>query len=111
MRTMTCFSDRVVSANKLIIAAAVVYAAGVTFAHAAVSIPQEDQAMSSAYCNDRWTTRGVLNDHMYNYCTDKQHEGYLNFVHQVNEYKYAHFTSELRPRQILWLLSSMGHQV
>ena len=41
MAAMTYFSDRVVSANKLIIAAAVLYAGALTFAHAA-SLPAYD---------------------------------------------------------------------
>jgi hypothetical protein len=56
-------------------------------AHADVNLPAEDQAMQAADCRDQWTKRGELDDQMYRFCVKRAHEGYLDFVHAINEYK------------------------
>jgi hypothetical protein len=54
---------------------------------AAVSIPNESSGNHIEFCKKEWTTRGVLDVNMYEYCLQLEHEGYLNFVSLANQYK------------------------
>jgi len=59
---------------------------GTAHAGAPAAAPSEHPEMQEAFCRDHWTTRGVLNDEMFAYCVDKQHEGYLALVADVAKY-------------------------
>ena len=59
---------------------------GAAHASAPAAAPSELPEMQEAFCRDRWTTRSVLNDHMFAYCVNQQHEGYLDLVANVAKY-------------------------
>jgi hypothetical protein len=68
----------------MLAAAAIV--ALMTPAAAAAVPPAEDLTGHRTLCTEEWTKRGVLNDEMFDYCMDKQHEGYQELVVQVAKY-------------------------
>ena len=61
----------------LIVSSSVVYA---------VNLPTEESGNPSAYCKEKWTKRGELDQEMYSYCLSQEHDGYLNLVSLANKY-------------------------
>jgi hypothetical protein len=60
-------------------------AAGGVFAQYAhtILIPSEESGQHAALCKEHWTKRGFLDDGMYNYCLNHEHEGYLRLLEQT----------------------------
>ncbi len=52
----------------------------------ALNLPSEQSGNHETLCKEKWTKRGILDQRMYNFCADQQHEGYLNLVALANKY-------------------------
>lgn len=66
----------------------VVIGAGVASSAAAQEI-YFDEALARAHCEDKWTERGVLDTRMFNYCMDRQEDGYHEALQLFNRYSNA----------------------
>lgn len=51
-------------------------AAGTAVQGSTGSVPALDVAKAQEYCSDEWTKRGVLDKNMFDYCMERQREGY-----------------------------------
>lgn len=70
---------------KIIKGAAFLLYLAVSIANAA-TIPTQSSGNYSAYCQEEWTKRGVLDQSMFNYCMKQQVEGYQNLSFLVQKY-------------------------
>ena len=57
-----------------------------TFYANSATIPTQASGNYTAYCQEQWTKRGVLDQSMYNYCVGKDIEGYQNLSYLVQKY-------------------------
>jgi hypothetical protein len=65
----------------------VLAALGVSEAAAtSVKLPAEDLIQHKAFCGEKWTKRGVLDEGMFYFCMDNAHEGYLQYADEANRY-------------------------
>jgi hypothetical protein len=51
-----------------------------------IHIPSEESGQHAALCQEKWTKRGVLDDEMYNYCVNQEHESYLSLLEQASHH-------------------------
>lgn len=54
-----------------------------------------DESLARAYCEDEWTERGVLDSRMFNYCMERQVDGYHEALDLFNRY------SNVEPVQLI----------
>ena len=80
-------------ASALLIAANVIV--GTNQLVAAQTIPQFNTAAAEMQCSEKWTKRGVLDANMYNYCMERQSEGYLKANEYVAKYSQVPFLKEI----------------
>ena len=52
----------------------------------AVNVPSWESGKSDEHCKSEWTTRGVLDQRMFNYCMRREREAYDSFVALASEY-------------------------
>lgn len=45
-----------------------------------------DNALAMSYCEDEWTERGVLDTRMFNYCMERQQDGYERALDLFDRY-------------------------
>jgi hypothetical protein len=57
-----------------------------TAAARTIDIPSEESGQHAALCREQWTKRGVLDDRMYTYCVNQEHEGYLRLLDQTSQH-------------------------
>lgn len=53
----------------------------------AITLPNESSGNHNERCKNDHTKRGVLDKEMYEYCMEREHEAYLNFISKANQYK------------------------
>ena len=59
------------------------------------SLKSFNEKAAENQCKKDWSTRGELDNRMYEYCMNKQREGYANAKHYLKEYKSVSFLSEI----------------
>lgn len=77
-----------------IFAAAVVMGFHPTFC-IAQSLPQFNIEAAETKCANEWTSRGVRDDRMYNYCMERQNDGYEEAIDLVGRYATVPLLSEI----------------
>jgi hypothetical protein len=51
-----------------------------------LALPPISPTFYENICKDQWTKRGILDKHMYDYCVERQQEGYDKFVDLATKY-------------------------
>ena len=54
----------------------------------AVQIPSYESGHPSEHCKEKWTRRGILDTGMFNYCMDRQIEGYADLNSLISKYNH-----------------------
>lgn len=52
----------------------------------ALNLPREDVAMQTAFCKEEWSKRGNLDVSMFNYCMERERDGYYEIVALARKY-------------------------
>jgi hypothetical protein len=52
-----------------------------------IRLPSMESGNYAAHCSDEWTKRGVLNREMFDYCVQRDRDGYGTLVAETQRYQ------------------------
>lgn len=61
----------------------------------AQKFPSKESANSEVFCKNEWTKRGELDQRMYQYCLDREFEGYRDALVLIEKYKNQPWIQDL----------------